>query len=68
MMNELKTRVAQRDYTVDPHLVAEAFLASVQNRCWYPLSTRTAAPADQAKPGSPSMMRPTGTSPTDGIG
>ena len=63
LVDDLKRRVAAREYVVDCDAVAEAFLAR-QARCWYPDSTRSPSGPVRTSPDGPSVTRP--TTDTDG--
>lgn len=63
----LRAQIAQGDYRVDPHAIADAILRrvrlveldekpSAQNECSYPTSLPSTPPKDT--PGGPSMTRP----------
>ena len=58
LLDDLKDRVARRAYAVDPHAVAEAFLAR-HRRCSNPASDRSPDASRSATPGRPPDTVPT---------
>lgn len=69
----LRAQIAQGEYTVDPHAIADAILRRVrmvetdggraaQNVCSYPASVPSTSP--KTTPGGPSMTHPTHVNPT----
>jgi hypothetical protein len=72
----LRAQIAQGDYRIDPHAVADAILRRVrmvgfdetridQNECSYPV--RPLPPSPKDTPGGPSMTRPIHVSPVFGM-
>ena len=59
--HELRLRIEQSQYSIDPHAVAEAMLrhAISQRRWWNPVGVRAEPPADSVTPGAPSATMPT---------
>jgi len=60
-IHDLSLRVARSEYSVDPHVVADAMLrhAISHRRWWNPDGLRATPPADSATPGGPAPTAPT---------
>jgi hypothetical protein len=59
--HELRLRIEQSQYSIDPHAVADAMLrhAISHRRWWNPCGVRATPPADSVTPGGPSATTPT---------
>lgn len=66
-VQQLKLRVQEADYVVDPAVVAEAILRhSISHmRCWYPRAVRSTAPAQSLTAGDPAITAPIQVTATD---
>ena len=77
-MTELRQRVAQGDYTVDPGVVADAILRRARERaveraafhkeCSYPEIPTSPSASTKTAPGGPDTTRPTGVKPASSHG
>jgi Anti-sigma-28 factor, FlgM len=73
-MTELRQRVAQGEYTVDPGVVADAILrrarerAAFQMECSYPEIPTSPSASTKTAPGGPETTRPTGVKPASSLG
>ena len=61
-MSDLKSRVAERAYTIDCDAVAQAFLAR-QSSCSKPVADRSPSRSARLTFGAPATIRPTAWSP-----